>query len=293
VQRFRYDTSGNWYKGSVHLHSTASDGGMTVKEITDLYAGEGYDFLCRTDHWAASDFGPQKDDVCPLWLDGVELDGNDEAGAWFHVVCLGRVTGLSREMGLPAAMAEARKQGAMLILAHPHWCGNSFQDALRHDFDGVEIYNHVCHWLNGKGDGRAYWTTMLDQDPRTLGLCVDDAHLRPEHPGWNGGWIVVNAPARTPAALTAAIRGGNFCASCGPEFGWITAADRHVRIATSPVAFVRLVGPRSEGRRVGSFVGEQWTETEFDVPPDWPWACLEIEDAQGHRAWSNALFVED
>jgi hypothetical protein len=293
VQRFRYDTGGDWYKGSVHIHSTASDGGKTVAEITGMYAAAGFDFLFRTDHWAASDFGPQPAGAKPLWLDGVELDGNDQKGAWFHVVCLGRVTGLTREMGLPAALAEACRQGALLVLAHPHWCGNTFDDALRHSFDGVEIYNHVCQWLNGKGDGRAYWTTMLDRDPRTLGLSVDDAHLRPEHPGWNGGWIVVNAPAATPAALMAAIRAGNFYASCGPEFRQIGAAGRHVRLATSPVAFARLVGPRSEGRRVGSFVGQLWSEAEFDVPPEWPWAYLEIEDAQGRRAWTNALFVPE
>ena len=99
--------------------------------------------------------------------------------------------------------------------------------------------------------------------------------------------------AGTPAALMAAIRAGNFYASCGPEFRQIGAAGRHVRLATSPVAFARLVGPRSEGRRVGSFVGQLWSEAEFDVPPEWPWAYLEIEDAQGRRAWTNALFVPE
>jgi len=75
VLRFRYDTSGKWYKGNTHIHSTASDGGKTVAEITELYAGADYDFLCRTDHWAASDFGPREaGGGGPLWLDGVELD---------------------------------------------------------------------------------------------------------------------------------------------------------------------------------------------------------------------------
>ena len=30
---------------------------------------------------------------------------------------------------------------------------------------------------------------------------------------------------------------------------------------------------------------------EFELPPDWPYARLEIEDAEGKRAWSNPLWV--
>ena len=60
------------------------------------------------------------------------------------------------------------------------------EDPLRHGFDGVEIYNHVCRWLNGKGHGLCYWDAMLQHQPNLLGFAVDDAHLRPEHPGWNG-----------------------------------------------------------------------------------------------------------
>ena len=52
---FRYDTSGAWFKGNAHIHSTASDGGKTFPELAQMYAGEGYDFLARTDHWVASD----------------------------------------------------------------------------------------------------------------------------------------------------------------------------------------------------------------------------------------------
>jgi len=55
VAAFRYDTSGQWYKGNVHVHSTASDGGKTLAEMAEMYASAGYDFLCRTDHWVASD----------------------------------------------------------------------------------------------------------------------------------------------------------------------------------------------------------------------------------------------
>jgi hypothetical protein len=35
------------------------------------------------------------------------------------------------------------------------------------------------------------------------------------------------------------------------------------------------------------------TEVTLEVPQDWPYAYLEVEDAQGRRAWTNPLFIAD
>jgi len=293
MRTFRYDTSGQWFKGNPHVHTTCSDGGKTPEQQATDYAGAGYDFLVRTDHWVTTDVAAEPDGAPLLWLDGVELDGSDETGAYFHVVAIGRFVELEREMGLVTAMAAVREQGGLLILAHPHWCGNTTDDALRHHFDGVEAYNHVCRWLNGKGDGLSYWDWMLKEQPNTLGLAVDDSHCRPEHPGWNGGWLIVNAPELTRDAIMAGIRTGNFYSSQGPDFFDIQMGDGEVTVKTSPVSFIRLVGPNGNGRRVGSFEGKTFTEATFELPADWPAPRLEIEDANGRRAWTNSLFVGD
>ena len=289
ILTFRYDTTGDWYKGNIHIHTTASDGGKTCAELAQMYAHAGYDFLVRTDHWVASDVGADPPDDHLLWLDGIELDGCDYGGSTYHVVCLGTFAGLTPEMGLVAALEVARAQSGLLILAHPHWTGNSLEDALRFNFHGVEIYNHVCHWLNGKDNGAVHWNTMLQRFPNTLGFAVDDAHIRPEHPGWNGGWIVVNAPRLSREAIYAAIHTGNFYSSCGPEIHAIAHDGASVTVKTSPVQFVRLAGPASLGIRIGSFEGKLLTEATLELPRDWAYAYLEVEDAQGRRAWTNPL----
>jgi hypothetical protein len=291
VSTWRYDVSGAWFKGNTHLHSTASDGGKAVTELTGMYASKGYDFLCLTDHWVASDGEAGGVGAPLLWLDGIELDGRDPQGAMYHVVCLGAFDGITRDMGFVTALEAARAQDGLTILAHPQWMGNSFDDALRWGFDGVEVYNHVCHWLNGKGSGRAYWNAMLMRSPSTLGFAVDDAHIRPEHPGWDGGWVVVNAKQRSREAIMGAIRAGNFYSSCGPEFHTIECDGQRVSLRSSPVQFARLVGPAHWGKRIGSFDGKWLDEATFDVPPEWSYAYLEIEDAQGRRAWTNSLFT--
>lgn len=292
MKTFRYSTTGQWFKGNVHLHSTASDGGKSFAEIAELYTSAGYDFLFRTDHWVPSNVAADEASYPLLWLDGVELDGQDDTSVPYHVLCLGTVQEISREAGLMAGMAAAREQGALLILAHPHWCGNSMDDALRWPFDGVEIYNHVCHWLNGKSSGLVHWDALLRNNPNILAFAVDDAHLKPEHPGWNGGWIMVNARECSSDEIMRAIRNGNYYSSCGPEIHEINWDGIELHLSTSPVQFVRIVGPGWSGDRIGSFDGNFQTDISVAVPTDWDYVYVEIEDRDGRQAWTNALFTD-
>ncbi len=289
----RYDGNQQWFKGNTHIHSTASDGGWTFDQLEQAYASAGYHFLFRTDHWVASQAqracAPTKGSL--LWLDGVELDGFDEMGSYYHVVCLGTFEGIERAMGFPKALAAVREQGGILILAHPFWTGNTFDEANRWAFDGVELYNHVCQWLNGKGDARPYWHAMLTDAPGTLGIASDDAHTTASHPGWNGGWVRVQADVLTPEAIMDSLRAGRFYSSTGPEFYTISVSDAVVTASTSPVQFARLVGPKSGGRRLGSFEKVSMDTFTFEIPEDWPYAYLEIEDDCGGRAWTNTLWL--
>jgi hypothetical protein len=288
---FRYDTSHTWYKGNTHLHSTASDGGKGFQELAELYQSAGYHFLFRTDHWVLSDTENDSADYPLLWLDGVELDGQDHTGADYHVACLGKLTGLSEERGLEAALQSARKQGALVILAHPHWCGNSLEDVTRYPFDGVEVYNHVCHWLNGKSNGLVHWEAALKENPNTLAFAVDDGHHLDEHSVWNGGWIVVNTRECTRPAIWQAIRGGNYYSSCGPEIHSLTYNGEQVHLETSPVRYVRLVGPKWQSNPNGVPKGRLIRQIDLLIPKDWPFAYIEIEDHLGRRAWTNNLFI--
>ena len=288
---FRYDTSGNWYKGNTHIHTTASDGGMSEVDVAKRYADVGYDFIYLTDHWAASDVASLPGPMPLLLMDGMEIHGSDTEGGSYHVVCLGSCTGITEEMGFVPAMAAARERGVKLILAHPLWCGNTMDEARRWDFDGVEVYNHVVRWMNGKSDGSAYWHDMLRCNPGTLGFAVDDSHNRPEHPTWNGGWVMVNVPELTREAVSDAIRTGNFYSSCGPEFHAIESDGERVHVRTSPVPFIRLVGPGSSGQRAGRPGEPPITEATFTIPDEWSCAYLELEDDQGRRAWTNPLAI--
>ncbi len=198
---------------------------------------------------------------------------------------------MTAEGGFEAGLASARSQGAVIIAAHPAWMGNSFDDCLRHGFDGVEVYNHVCRWLNGKSCGLAHWNAMLEKKPGALAFAAADAHTSDHHPGYNGGWIMVNANSCSSREIMRSIRAGNFYSSCGPEIKSISVQDGRLCLETSPVAFARLAGPSSRGARTGDFSGAGMTEIRLEIPPDWEYVYAEVEDINGNRAWTNGLFV--
>ena len=131
---------------------------------------------------------------------------------------------------------------------------------------------------------------MLKSAPGTLGFAVDDAHLRPSHPAWNGGWIVVNSMRLTEQDILHAIRNGNFYASCGPSIKSLKFDGAELTVESSPVRYVRLVGPDSRGQRIWAQDNGLLTSTSLAVPMDWDYVYLEIEDEGGRVAWTNTLF---
>lgn len=275
----------------MHIHSIASDGGKSFSEIAELYAGLGYDFLYRTDHWIASDVEADINHYPLLWLDGIEIHGKDDSNSIYHILCLGTLAGISNKMSIEAVLETARKQDVLLILAHPYWSGNDFRDIFRYKFDGVEKYNHVTGWLNGKSDSSVYWDMMLRYNSNTLSFAVDDAHITKKIPCYDGGWIYVNCQHLSRNEIQSAIKSGRFYSTCGPEIKNIIYDNNTVSIKTSPVKFIRLVGPAWYGKRSVKNGDRAINYAEFEVPDDWDYAYIEIEDHQSKRAWTNTLFI--
>ena len=217
----------------------APTAGRTPGPSPPCTPGRGYDFIFITDHNR-----PAEVEAIPglplLALNGVEIDGKDETGAWFHAVGLGHDGELLSGEPIGVQTAFLRQRGALVVLAHPYWSGNTAEDALRHEFDGVEVYNHICNYLNGKSCGAYHWDRMLKRNPRTLGFAADDAHLNGNEP-WDGGHIVLSAPSLTKENVLASLNAGNFYASLGPRFESIHVRPTHIYVRTSPVSAIRLV----------------------------------------------------
>ncbi len=288
--RFRYDCSGNWYKGNVHMHTDHSDGQLTVAEAAAFYADAGYDFIGITDHMVPFVAGDSTGQWPLVMLDGIELHGHDEQGVFYHVVGIGSVGGIVNDMPLSEAIEKLRAQGSILIWAHPHWSANTVAEGVHKAFHGVEVYNCSSQLAYGKGNGAFHWDAALTQQPDLLGFATDDSHFIEGAPMEKGGWIMVNAPELSREDIMSAIRAGNFYSSSGPLFESITIEQGNRVVAeTSPVVHARLVGPGPKNKYKGGLGRQPMTDTHFRIPEDWPFARLEIEDADGKTAWSNPL----
>jgi len=292
AERFRYDYSGKWFKGNLHMHTTRSDGRLSLAETCAYYAERGYDFIAITDHRIPF-IGAELNEQLPIMiLDGIELDGEDDQGSYYHVLCIGGVDGISTDMALMEAVAKARSQGSFLIWAHPHWSGNTVADGLRHEFHGMEVYNQAAEITIGKGYGAFHWDSALEQQPDMLGLATDDNHFGDDYAPQVGGWIMVNASELSPEAIMASIRRGNFYSSSGPDFKSIYIEKGNRVVAeTSPIVHTRLIGPATQGKWRADVDKRNLTEAHFRIPDDWAFARLEIEDAYGKKAWSNPLLT--
>jgi len=292
ARRARYNTGGKWFKGSTHTHTVRSDGGLTYRQMMSLYARAGFDFLFITDHNFTADI--EREPNPPLLaLNGVEVDGNYD-GANYHVLGLGVSKPVDPAWSIEKKLRFLKREGAIRVLAHPAWSGVKVPGALKWNFDGVEAFNAVCHWLNGKSLGLYHWDCMLEKNPNTLGFCGDDAHhLRGQTGRWNIGWVMVNAPELTKRNVLGAIRRGNFYCTQGPAFRRIETTCTRVRVKTSGVKEIRLVGPKHIGDRVSApGRGRPLTEAAFDISGKHCYLRMDIEDFHGRRAWSNTLFVE-
>ena len=291
--RFRYDCSGTWFKGNVHMHTTASDGRLTAPEAAEFYARAGYDFISITDHMVPF-IGESYDAEWPLLiLDGIELHGDDNEGSFYHAVAIGNVGGVTSDMEFMEALEQARAQDCILIWAHPHRSGNTAAEGMRHGFHGIEVYNCSSQLAYGKGMGAFHWDAALEHQPNMLGFATDDSHFVEAAPLEKGGWITVNAPELSREAIMASLCRGNFYSSSGPLFKSICIEKgNRIVVETSPVVHARLIGPRDKNKYKGTFDKEPMTDTHFRIPEEWPFARLEIEDANGKMAWTNPLLKE-
>ena len=108
-----YRTPKHWFKGNTHIHTTRSDGGKSP-EVAELYAGAGYDFLFRTDHWVASDVAGGRGTL-PASLarrHGARRQGRD--GRLLPRRLPGHASrACARDMGLVAALEAARAAGGL------------------------------------------------------------------------------------------------------------------------------------------------------------------------------------
>lgn len=287
---------GKWFKGQLHVHSTASDGERSPEAVLDWYRNQGYHFVALTDHDVLSESRTLVDDF--ITLSGIEVQGIDPAAGLFHLVGLGMQEppnlGGSTTLSMQETVNQLRAAGALVSIAHPYWSGQMSRDLL--GIEGcfaLEIYNASCEILDCKGLAAVHWDDLLAAGRRLWGLAVDDAHWQPGPLDAGLGWVWVKAAALTQGAILSALAQGHFYASNGPQIDDIVIEGDCVFVRCSPAVAVDFVGAGPFSRRVLAPPGKTLTKASHQLKKWQHYVRVAVQDAQGRWAWGNPIFLDE
>ncbi|MEK7475279.1 MAG: CehA/McbA family metallohydrolase [Candidatus Coatesbacteria bacterium] len=292
-----YRVPGCWWKVALHLHTTNSDGHRSPRAAVETYRRLGYDAMAITDHDVLTRLPDHRGR--PLLIPALEATGPVAP----HIVSLGSrepAPGVRLGAGkLQDAVRAIRRLGGLAVVAHPSWSGLADADLLPlRGHLGIEIYNHVCDDLNGRGASVELWDHLLERGRRVWGLAVDDAHF--DRDGLRGGpghgWVMVKAPRLNVRAILHALELGSFYATRGPRILSVASAPGRLTVETSPADRVHLIaaGCGSGGTRFARENGNRTRWTFEFMKAQWNvtgYARFEVVDGRGRKAWSNPLFV--
>jgi hypothetical protein len=282
---------GEWLKGNTHCHTNLSDGELSPGAVADWYAGHGYDFLSITDHRILTSHA-EIERAGMIGVPGMEVNGWDEASdCEYHVVALGLkdLQALPPGRSLQGAINNVKEDGAVTILAHPHWLGFEvpWLESIR-ELDCLEIFNATCQLLNGKGYAGQTVDGLLALGNRFGLIASDDTHWRGDDAG--KGWLHVRVEERTSAAICEAIMTGAFYGTQAPEIHDFQIEDQRVIARTSPATEVRFMSWRGTGQVLHA-EGDPQTEWAIDLRGGEKWVRLECVAPDGKVAWSNPIYL--
>ena len=304
----------NTYRTNLHTHSTTSDGKYTPDEVMKIYADEGYDVLCMTDHLKVNRMA-EIDSHGMLALCGVELHPSGGRIVRSHLlavdvpedfdtsVCKIEAPGCIPMQKTIDAVNEA---GGLCFFAHPYWCGfRADEVAQLRGLAGIEVYNTSTRYI-----GRAYnmqiWDELCDMGTPYPAIAVDDVHKAHD---LFGGWTEICAEERTHDAVMAALRSGSYYATQGPKFTRISYENGIFEAEFTPVTSAIGIANQCKGccgavpNKDGDGLTPEVTSIRCDLRTLFPASPLlkvtvpctyfrcQIIDAQGRHAWTNPIRV--
>ena len=287
-----FGTAGQWFKGSLHTHTTQSDGKLPPAENMQWHADHGYDFLGLTDHNRVTD--PLAFTAKPplLAIPSVEISAR-RGEVEYHVVTLGvRSMPIVHNQDPQATIDATNAAGGLCFIAHPYWHDHTLDDLLTlRGHIGIEIFNTGC-WLEiNKGHSLVHWDGILRRGQRVWGLAVDDSHF--SYPDHGRGWVMVRAERLDGPTILDALRQGLFYSTMGPEIHDVQIEGRQITVHCSPARSIFLVGDIYYCPHAAqAWDGRPLTEATFTLRSQQRYLRVEVVDMNGQSAWTNAYFVE-
>ena len=315
--QWKRDQAHHFLRGSLHGHTTRSDGYRDLPETVEIYRGMGYDFYSVTDHRKYYRAPLEQEGM--ILLPGIECDGMIDGHSCHHIVGLGGGTlahdaplesrhtiylegGMAHDAPIASRrlpdnaaaqglLDEIKSNGLLPLLAHPNWSRVTHENMLALDgLWGIEVYNSCADVNNLTGDSTTQWDVLLAAGRRLYCVAVDDQH-RPEHFG--RGWVMVHAAERTAQALLDSLAHGRFYASTGVDIKSLYTDGDKLVVETSPCKAIHMYsGKLTKYQPFVTSPNGSVTRAVFDIPPaDARYIRVQATDGAGHFAWSQPLYL--
>ncbi|MDH7482915.1 MAG: CehA/McbA family metallohydrolase [Armatimonadota bacterium] len=224
-----------WARGSLHAHTTNSDGDSPPQVVADWYRENGYNFLAITDHEKLTDPVPldnnPNDNFILITGEELAMPGKESP---IHANAFGiteTIKAPNRTLNAGRSVRRLvetiRDAGGIPMVNHPNWEKGLLHTDLLY-IDGpyiLEIANMGNGSLNEGNLARLsteqIWDYLLSNGKEVYAAATDDMHSIKDGPtGPNGpgkGWVVAKVPELTPKAVLTALSKGDFYASTGVE----------------------------------------------------------------------------
>jgi hypothetical protein len=307
-------------KGALHLHTDRSpDCTRDYHLVLEEYRSKGFDFCLVTDHevyWDSTEC--DRDDF--LVLSGVEnaflpnpdhlwtLDAKTKKNMHFNLINditienhdrfkHGQIMVRPVDYGIDswnAAIESYTAQGNLGIMNHPDW--SRLKPEMMMAVNGVfafEVYNNASIMSVGGKSDEAAWDYCLEKGRRYRAVATDDAHLYgPEHTECGGGFTMVLSDDFSKEGIVRALKNGDFYASSGPRILDMRIEDGILRLRTTPVRSIRIIGYNAWGKGFTPANGVV-DHIEWPIKTELNYFRVQLFGTDGSMAWSQPIFFDD
>lgn len=291
-----YTGAGEWYRGSLHIHSTYSVCGWhNCKELALMY--NDYDFLAITDHNRVTTETKELEDK--VLFRGLEVSHQR------HMLLVNTTPPVEEDFDFSFTIEnfgrlakETVAQGGLAIASHPmrehgqHWSVDELLQTA--GLTGMEVFSgdgiHVEEDV-----GFELWDKVLSGGRRLWGVGNDDFH----HLGQERRvWDVVCAKDKTHDAILRAFTEGNFYISTGFGFDSITTQGNTIEykllssteLHRNAYKYMTLYG--KDGRVLAEKTG-RFTEFTYSIQGDEGYVRAEAYMTGGYGAFTQPIFIDE
>lgn len=319
--------SGQFYKVNLHAHTNISDGEQTPEQVKEIYKSMGYSAVAFTDHEVLVDhkdlcdgefialhgyevaikadesrstglfmpvyhfnFVAKKQDnlVMPMfyknnksfpgncreWAKNAKYDGTIDHTAYYNKAWLERF------------LKNAKEHGFLISYNHPQWSLQSVADIVSLDsLHAIEAINGGTAVFNDNTS--IHFEQLLRMGKNIVPNGGDDNH---ENTRCGLGWTMIKADTLSYDALIDGYEKGNCYASEGPEIKSLVLKDNKICIKTSDAKGIYLF---TEGRFLDYKFDTNYAEFDYTPENFGRYFRLEVQDASGKRAFSNAYYTNN